>query len=117
MPSSLQERMTLNAISPRFATSIFLNMALFAALPRPNGEEFLAVFDRLAVFDERADDLPGHVRLDLVHQLHRLDNANHCPLLDEIAYRNKSFRRRRRRLIEGSDDWRLDVVELFLRFL
>src|SRR5438105_1213003 len=99
MPISLQERMTLRAISPRFATSIFLNIFLVASpyfeaarycacasrrarirsahgLSRADREKPFAVLDRLTVFHQDTDDLTRHLRFDFVHQFHCLDDAD-----------------------------------------
>src|SRR5918994_6847222 len=77
MPSSRQAQMIRSAISPRLAMRIFLNMS--GGL---DGEQALAVLNGLAVLDVDADDLPVVFRGDLVHQLHRLDDAEHLILLD-----------------------------------
>src|SRR5436309_10518875 len=90
--------MIRRAISPRLATSIFLNIGL----SRTNGEQPLAVFYRLAVFDEYANDLAGDFRFDLVHKLHRLDDAQHGPFFHDIAYRYKWSGVGRRGLVKGS---------------
>src|SRR5574338_459844 len=85
MPSSRHPRMMRSAISPRFAMRIFLNMAS----PAPGSalllhfEQAVAVLDRLAVLAEDLDDGAGDVGLDLVHELHGLDDAErlaglHC---------------------------------------
>src|SRR5205085_6798845 len=38
-------------------------------------EQRLAVLDGLPVVDENLGDAPAHLGLDLVHELHRLDDA------------------------------------------
>lgn len=47
-----------------------LNLALF------NFEEALAIFDRLPIFDQSFDDGSLKLRLNLVHDFHRLDDAD-----------------------------------------
>src|SRR5512137_3224301 len=81
MPSSRQARITRSAISPRLATSTFLNMTP-PRLGRLDAEELLAELHRGRVQDEDLRDLPVHLGLDLVHELHRLDDAEDLPLLD-----------------------------------
>ena len=44
-----------------------------------DGKQRLAILHRLAIFDQTRIDFPGHVRLDLVHQLHRFDDAENLP--------------------------------------
>src|SRR5690349_10338243 len=83
MPSSLQARITRMAISPRFAIRTFLNIE--PELRRRSGrradqEELLAVFDALAVLDQDLDDRSGVLGLDLVHELHRFDDAERLAL-------------------------------------
>src|ERR1041384_5840211 len=70
MPSSRQARWMRSAISPRFAIRIFSNTGL------SEDEEGLAVFHRLAVLHEDRLHRAARVRLDLVHELHRLDDAD-----------------------------------------
>src|SRR5436189_1863077 len=78
-PSSLAAQMTRSAISPRLAIRIFLNMPRGAG-PRsssavaPDAEEGVAVLDGLARLAMDLDHLSPHLRLDLVHELHRLDD-------------------------------------------
>src|SRR6478735_8900932 len=81
MPSSRHARMTRNAISPRLAMRMRLNIVL----PDFDLEQRLAVLDRLSVLDEDLHDRAFDLRLDLVHQLHGLDDAEHLALLDARA--------------------------------
>src|SRR5262245_18213760 len=82
IPSSLHARMTRRAISPRFAIRIFRNTAGGRSGHRPQAEEHLAELHRLPVRHEDVDDLGVHLRLDLVHELHRLDDAQDLALAD-----------------------------------
>src|SRR5207249_9765807 len=84
IPRSRQATITRRAISPRIAIRIFLNIA------RLDGEEALAVLDRLPVLDIHLHDFSVHVRADLVHQLHRFNDAEHLALADNVA----NFRKR-----------------------
>src|SRR5687768_2753275 len=77
MPSSRHAKITRSAISPRFATRIFLNIGLVGRL---DGEEALAVPHGLAVLDVDAGDFAVVLGVDLVHQLHRFDDAEHLAL-------------------------------------
>src|SRR3954465_10106601 len=72
IPSSRQAQMTRSAISPRLAMRIFLNMS-----GGPDREQPLAVLHRLAVLHVGVDDLAVVLGRDLVHQFHRLDDAEH----------------------------------------
>src|SRR3954468_5002539 len=90
-PSSRAARMMRSAISPRFAMRIRWNKRClrpgrWGLLRRLEAEEGLAVFDRAAVLDEHLHQPAGLLGLDLVHQLHRLDDAEHLPLLDHGAH-------------------------------
>src|SRR5580692_1368952 len=67
MPRSLQAQMMRRAISPRFAIRIFLNW--------PDAKEGFSVFHRLSVLHQLTLDNACHVGFDLVHQLHRFDDA------------------------------------------
>src|SRR5512142_3072894 len=79
MPSSRQARMTRSAISPRLAMRTFLNMAVLSE--RLEAEELLPELDRGGVDGQDLGHLAVHVRLDLVHDLHGLDDAQHLALL------------------------------------
>src|SRR5215467_5562592 len=89
IPSSRHAQMMRRAISPRLAIRIFLNMdgpgARSCGRGFPDLEQRLPVFDRLSVRHQRLEDLSVAVRFDLVHQLHRLDDAQHLPLLHLVA--------------------------------
>src|SRR5215208_510662 len=86
MPSSLQARMTRRAISPRLAMRTFLNMGTpRRALARDDAEERLAELHGRGVLDEDLGDGAVHLALDLVHQLHRLDDAERLALLHLLA--------------------------------
>src|SRR5690349_4378108 len=86
MPNMRHARRMRIAISPRLAIRTFLNMAL---LPGRSGgfdlEELLPELDRLAVLGEHFDDGAGAVRFELVHQLHRFDDAERLALADLAA--------------------------------
>src|ERR1700683_798787 len=110
MPSSLQAQMTRRAISPRLAIRILLNIRksyggpssrLYRSLA-PNHKQLLPILDGLTVGDQLLHDLTAHVRFDLVHQLHGLDNAQHLSHLDRIAWLYKRRRTGRWRFVEGS---------------
>src|SRR5215468_3931113 len=139
MPSSRQAQMTRQAISPRLAIRTFLNIrwwgvgnrewgagriqlsAPHSPFPIPHSrldldsEQWLAVFDRLAVFDEGLGDGSAGVGRNLVHQLHRLDDAERLSGLDRVAEFNEGFSRRRRGAIESADDRRGDDVQFLFR--
>src|SRR5262245_27840951 len=95
IPISRQARITRSAISPRFAMRTFLNTDL---LGQP--EEVLTVFDVLAVLHQDLFDLSFELGLDLVHQLHRLDDADHLALAHGLAGLDERRRLGRRRAIE-----------------
>src|ERR1700674_294423 len=87
MPSSRHAWMIRRAISPRLAMRIFLNMPGRRAAPtrttfsrHPDREQRLSEFDRLGVLGVDLGDEAVDVALDLVHQLHRLDDAEHLAL-------------------------------------
>src|SRR5689334_15730967 len=100
MPRSRQARMTRRAISPRLATRILWNISdcrlqiadCHSRLPVNlqseicnlkslsacgiDPEQHLPVLDRLLVLDQDLGDDPGALGLDLVIELHRLDQAD-----------------------------------------
>src|SRR5262245_52588135 len=83
IPSSRQAQMILRAISPRLAIRIFLNIS---GGRDPDSEQHLPVLHRLAIADGDVDHLSGDLRLDLVHQLHGLDDAQDLSLLHDVAH-------------------------------
>ena len=58
-----------------------------------DSEKGLSVLDGLAVLDVNLDDFARGLGLDLVHQLHRFDNANDRIGLDVAADAHKAFGR------------------------
>src|ERR1041384_7443145 len=74
IPISRQARMTRRAISPRFAMRTFLNMR--GRLDGCQPDQPLTVFHVLAILGQDLGDLAVGLGLDLVHQLHRLDDAD-----------------------------------------
>src|SRR5579884_970707 len=104
-PISLQAQITRSAISPRLAIST-LRMANGA-----ESEELLSVFDRLSVLHKALHNLAGTVALDLVHQLHGFDDAEHLSGLHVVADLHECRRSWRWRLIKRADDRRLHNVQ------
>src|SRR5688572_3646314 len=98
MPSSRQARKMRSAISPRLAIrtlssiGVALVRGLFFADLFFDYEERLAELDRAAVLDEDADDAAGELRFDLVHHLHRFDDAERVARLDLGADLDERFR-------------------------
>ena len=82
-----------------------------------DGEQPLAVLHRLAVLDVGAHDLAVVLRGDLVHQLHRFDDAEHLILLDALADFDERRGARLRRSIERPDDRRLHHRQLQRRLV
>src|SRR3954471_7365996 len=100
MPISRHARITRSAISPRFAMRTFLNTSGLLAY----AEEVLAVLDVLAVLNEDLLDLSFGLRFDLVHQLHRLDDADDLPLAHRLTHVHEHRRLGRRGAIERPDE-------------
>src|SRR5262249_36384366 len=87
-PISRHARITRSAISPRLAIRTFLNIDDSGPASRGDLEQRLAVLDRRTVLDQDSDDRAGDIGLDLVHQLHRLDDAQHLALVDLVVQRH-----------------------------
>src|ERR1700733_9154028 len=108
MPRSLPAQMTRSAISPRFAISIFLN--------GPDAKEGFSVFHWLAVLYELALDDAGHVRLDLVHQLHGFDDAEDFAGRYMVSNAHEGRRVGRSGFVKRADDGALRVDQLGFGF-
>src|SRR5437588_9580292 len=120
--SSCSARITRTATSPRFATSTRENiarrrprtsLAMSQRVERPADhglelEEHLAEFHGLRVLDEDRTDDAVDVRLHLVHELHRLEDAERLPGSDGLSLLDERRRARLRRAVERSDHRRLD---------
>src|SRR5436309_3786730 len=102
-----------NAISPRLAIRIFLNMVSGRARRGAVGssrrgrasfddEERLTELDGLAVLAQDLADRAGSVGLNLVHDLHRLDDADRITDLDDAADLDERFRAGARGTVEGA---------------
>src|SRR2546427_11254243 len=81
-----------------------------------DGEQGLAVFDRLSVFDVDANELAGHFGLDFIHQFHRFDDAEHLSDLHDVAQLDEGRRVWRRRRVKSPHNGRLDEVQPFRSF-
>src|SRR3954466_5277483 len=81
-PSSRQARATRRAISPRLAMRTFSNTAL---LGRLEVHQHLLELDRVAVVDGELGDLAALGGGDLVHHLHRLDDADGLAGVDRVT--------------------------------
>src|SRR6478752_3380460 len=107
MPISLHARWMRRAISPRLAIRTFLNMQGAGSL---NDEQRLPEFDGLSVLAEDLAHRASLVGLDLVHDLHRLDDADRLAFLDHRADFREGFRPGARRPVEGAYHRRFDDV-------
>src|SRR4249919_1165558 len=100
MPSSRHARCTRSAISPRLAIRILSNsLSGFEAGTSGDDEQRLPELDRLPVLDQDRLDDAGLVGLDLVHELHRLDDAERVAFLDRVADLDERLGARRARAI------------------
>src|SRR4051794_37149474 len=97
-----------SAISPRLAIRIFLNMAS-GWLDR---EQALAVLHGLPVLDVGLYELPVAVGGDLVHEFHRLDDAEDLSLPDRLPDVHEGLGARLRRSVERTDNRGLDDQEV-----
>src|SRR5918994_6809388 len=98
MPSSRQARRMRSPISPRLAMTTLSSTG--ALLDR---EQWLAELDRFAILGKNGDDLAGALAFDLVHHLHRLDDAEHLADADLLAHLDEWLRARRGRGVESAD--------------
>src|SRR6185503_11498339 len=104
MPSSRHARWMRSAISPRLAIRTLSNSLSEPLRAMSSDEEQrLTEFDGLAVLGEDRLDRAARVGLDLVHQLHRLDDAKRVALRDAVADFDERRAARRRRTIERAD--------------
>src|SRR6187200_2272643 len=74
-------------------------------------EEDLTELHRLGVLHADLADHTGDLGLDLVHDLHRFDNAHGLPGGDAAADLHIGIRPRLRRLVVGPHHRRLDLLE------
>src|SRR5512145_3172672 len=108
MPISRQARWMRSAISPRLAMRIFSNTGWAGALR--DDEQRLPVLHRLAVLHQDRLDHARGVGLDLVHQLHRLDDAHRLAGLHVLADLDVGLGLGRGGAVEGADHGRLEDV-------
>src|SRR6185312_7315513 len=102
MPSSRHATITRSAISPRFAMRIFLNI-----LRGLDGKEPLTVLDRLSVLHVALHHFAIALRVNLIHQLHRLDDAEYLSLANRVTHLSVRRGAGLRRAVERADDRRL----------
>ena len=62
-----------------------------------NAEQRLVVFDDLPVADANLGNLAVHFAVDLVHQLHGLNDAERVTLVHRVAHGDERLAVRRRR--------------------
>src|SRR5215211_5660407 len=109
IPSSWRPRITRTATSPRFAIRTRLKGIQRAGENGLEVEERLAVLDGLTVLDvNRADDALD-LRLHLVHELHRLEDAERLARRDSVTLLDERGRARLRRPVKGADHRSLDA--------
>src|SRR6202049_1408786 len=77
IPNSLQAQIIRRAISPRLAMRTFLKGA--------DAKQSLPILYRLAIGNQLTGYHTGYFRLDLIHELHRLDNAEHRSGLHRLS--------------------------------
>src|ERR1043166_2897941 len=136
IPISLQVQMMRQAISPRLAIRIFLNLRGLKAINLPqkstsstkrmlvllvpfyhltfDTEQRLAVLYRLPVFNINLDDFSARLGLNLVHEFHGFDDADDRLRLDTRPNLHKRLRTRRWRSIKRTDDRRSDHVQVLI---
>src|SRR5437667_6063344 len=110
-PSSCKARMTRTAISPRFATRTRENIG--GPLDgrrnehRLDLEQKLPELDRLGVLDVNRADHSRDLGLQLVEQLHRLEQAEGLTRDDVVPHVDERRRSGARRAVEDADHRRL----------
>ncbi len=77
-----------------------------------NKKQRLAVLDRLRVFDQHFANHAVNVGADLVHQLHRLDDANCLPDGDLLAFFDEWFGTGGRRAVKRADHRRGNLFQV-----
>ena len=80
----------------------------------PDSKQRLAVLDRLSVFYVYLGNLATRFSLNLVHQLHRFDDAHDGFRFHATTDAHESLSRRRGSAIEGSDYGRIDDEEIMI---
>src|SRR6185437_1565281 len=105
MPISRQARWIRSAISPRLAIRIFSNMRGLL-----DQEQRLPVLHRLAVLHQDRLHRSRGVGLDLVQQLHRLDDAERLALGHRLSDLDERRRAGRGGAIESADHRGLQCV-------
>src|SRR4030095_5603055 len=98
--------MTRTAISPRLAIRMRRNTRRSGL--RPDQEQRLSELHGLAVLRQDLDDLARELGADLVHHLHRFDDAEHRLGLHARALVDEGLLVGRRRAIERADDRALE---------
>src|SRR5690606_1943181 len=77
-----------------------------------NDKQRLAVLDRLRVFHENLFDPAPRLGLDLVHELHGLDNAKRLADFDDVAHFDVRLRIGSGGAVKGADHGRRDLYEV-----
>src|SRR5579871_760684 len=83
-------------------------------LSRPDRKQGLSILHRLPARCNPLHHFAGNIRLDLIHQLHRLNDAQYLADLNLIADLHKRVRTRRWRLIERPHNRRLHLMQRLL---
>ena len=101
--------MMRSAISPRLAMRIFLNIRLRVVLMANRRSPYCTALP-FSTYD--VDDFALVLGRDLVHQLHRFDDAEHLVLLHVVADLDERGGAWLRGAVERADDRRLDDREI-----
>src|SRR6266516_2746050 len=113
-------RPTLSSRSEAFRWTIWvmaclkLNVpaALWASGMGIHSEKGLAELDRLRVLHQHLADHAGHFRLDLIHDLHRFDDAHHLARGNAVAHLGVRLRAGLGRGVEGPHHRGLDLDQM-----